>query len=358
MFSSLKPLTPLLFTLAFGACQCGTPNPDADVNVGNDVSIAVCDDGFNDSRYNGCQPLCDALGPRCGDGLVQQAQGEVCDDGVNDGAYEGCLNDCSMRAARCGDGLIQAGLGEVCDDGLNDGAYEGCDACTTLGPRCGDGVVQSESGEACDEGVNDGITCSADCSEIPVFPRVVFNEIMYHPVREDAFTDRHEFLELYNTTDAALELSGWAITEGIEFVFAEGAQIAAFGYVVVTSDRDAFLAEYTGVDPAIVFGNYDKQLGNGGDTLVLVRDNATISDAMTYDDDFPWPTSADSMGANSDWLAPAVLPYVAHQFRGHSLERVSSAGDSNDVANWSSSLLDQQTPGAARRGQRGGCRCR
>jgi fibro-slime domain-containing protein len=52
-----------------------------------------CDDGKNDGSYGSCGPDCRSLGPRCGDGVVQAAQGEQCDDGNRD-ARDGCDNGC------------------------------------------------------------------------------------------------------------------------------------------------------------------------------------------------------------------------------------------------------------------------
>lgn len=53
----------------------------------------ACDDGTNDGRYGGCAPGCMMLGPRCGDHVVQGAQGEQCDDG-NTISGDGCSSRC------------------------------------------------------------------------------------------------------------------------------------------------------------------------------------------------------------------------------------------------------------------------
>jgi fibro-slime domain-containing protein len=55
----------------------------------------ACDDGTNTGGYGKCAAGC-VLGPRCGDGTVQGAQGEQCDDGnlVNgDGCSSTCKTD-------------------------------------------------------------------------------------------------------------------------------------------------------------------------------------------------------------------------------------------------------------------------
>jgi fibro-slime domain-containing protein len=52
--------------------------------------------------------------PRCGDGVV--AGQEECDDGMNTGGYGGCLPGCAL-GPRCGDRVVQRSAGEECDDG-------------------------------------------------------------------------------------------------------------------------------------------------------------------------------------------------------------------------------------------------
>src|ERR671938_669041 len=67
---------------------------------------------------------------------------------------------------------------------------------------------------------------------LPV-PAVVFSEIMYHPVREDALVDRHEFLELYNRAAVAIDVSGWKLSGDVAFTFPAGTILPAGGYRVL-----------------------------------------------------------------------------------------------------------------------------
>lgn len=98
----------------------------------------------------------------CGDGITLPP--EVCDDRSNDGSYGGCAEDCSALGPFCGDGIVQPEH-EVCDAGFNGGMYGGCNpGCQELAPSCGDGVLDLEY-ETCDDGNNDdGDNCNADCS--------------------------------------------------------------------------------------------------------------------------------------------------------------------------------------------------
>jgi fibro-slime domain-containing protein len=158
-----------------------------------------CDDGANDGTYGNCGnpmmplPNCQ-FGPRCGDGIVQDAYGEQCEptssndpnctaacrhpgacgDGLvtppeqcdygavmNDGSYGGCAPGCIL-APHCGDGVKNGP--EECDDGVNDNSYGGCSPQCKAAAHCGDGHTDTGY-EQCDNGVNNGPTnsCSAVC---------------------------------------------------------------------------------------------------------------------------------------------------------------------------------------------------
>lgn len=140
--------------------DCVTDCGDGELAPGEE-----CDDGIlNTGDYNACSPSC-TLGPRCGDGVLQEQFGEVCDDGVNSGQYGGCAPDCQL-GPHCGDGVVQTDAGEVCDDGVEGGGlgnYGGCATGCVIGPYCGDGLIQLMY-EECDDGANeDGDGCSSAC---------------------------------------------------------------------------------------------------------------------------------------------------------------------------------------------------
>jgi hypothetical protein len=176
------------------------------------------------------------------------------------------------------------------------------------------------------------------------------SEILYHPVAEDAFEDRHEWIELANVGRDPVTLAGWAVhAEEVSFELAAGTTIAPGGYLVVARDR-ARVAALWGLDPAIVVGDFAGNLDNGDDDVRLVDPTGLVRDRVQYKDQLPWPIAADALGAGEKWLAPALLPLAAHRYKGHSLERVDLARPADEVANWVPSPLDGATPGRANAG--------
>lgn len=113
-------------------------------------------------------------------------------------------------------------------------------------------------------------------------------ELMYHPLRGQA-----EFVELKNTSDSSLDLSGVTFSEGIQFTFAEGFQLPPGAHVVLASDAAVFTDQFPGV---ALGGVYDGRLSNGSEKLVLSDSLAKPFLSLTYSDQPPWPSRADGQG--------------------------------------------------------------
>lgn len=189
----------------------------------------------------------------------------------------------------------------------------------------------------------------------PVSAQVVFSEIHYHPLEKPSFNangtpvidlteDLHEFVEVENAGVLPMNLSGWTISGGIQYTFPAGTMLAPGAFVVVATDP-ARLATVYGLSPSSILGPYVGKLGNGGDNLRL-RDGSGVSrDQVNYSDNFPWPSSADALGAQARFTG---LDEGDYQYKGRSLQRVSATWSGNDPANWLASPLSPgPTPGAA-----------
>jgi hypothetical protein len=81
-------------------------------------------------------------------------------------------------------------------------------------------------------------------SEVQSAATVVINEFMAanKGIIKDENDETEDWIELYNTTNAAVDLSGYVLTDDDanldKFVFAEGTTIPANGYIIVWADED------------------------------------------------------------------------------------------------------------------------
>jgi hypothetical protein len=150
-----------------------------------------------------------------------------------------------------------------------------------------------------------------------VRPTVVINELMFHPPTR---AEDDEWIEIYNDGLLSRDLGGWAFTDGIGFVFPEGTEIKAGGFLVIAKDRAKTLANHPGLNPALVLGDYAGSLSDGGEQVILSRLEdglLVVEDELTYQDSDRWHRFADGRGA--------------------SLERRDPGGESSDGANWADS---------------------
>ncbi|WP_210506476.1 PKD domain-containing protein [Naasia sp. SYSU D00057] len=124
---------------------------------------------------------------------------------------------------------------------------------------------------------------------------VVISELNYHAVSD---LDGDDFIELANTSDAPIDMSGWAFSAGITGVFPAGTVIPAGGRFVAGKDAVQFQATY-GFAPDFVYGG---NLSNGGEQVSLstadpvANPTAVLIDTVTYADVAPWPGSPDAQG--------------------------------------------------------------
>ena len=145
-------------------------------------------------------------------------------------------------------------------------------------------------------------------------PPLLITEIMYNP---PAFTppasstpvdgDEFEFIEIKNTGSVPVNLYNLRLSGGIDFTFPPGATIPAGGFVVLAKNSARLALKYPGV---MVAGQYgpSSSLSNGGETLALVDPFGDTIMSFTYDDDPPWPTSADGGGRSLVPIQPNSNP--------------------------------------------------
>lgn len=176
------------------------------------------------------------------------------------------------------------------------------------------------------------------------FGGVVINEIMYHPASTNLL---EEWFELYNPGPTNVNLSGWKITQGVQFAFPTNTTLAPGGYLVVAADAATFAAKYPGVTN-VVPGSAGPL---GGHTIELDDNTGQNVNRVAYYDTGDWavrllgaggvPGALDRYGGLGwEWFAP-------HDGGGASLELMNPALPNTYAQNWGPNKNTNSTPGRA-----------
>ena len=134
-----------------------------------------------------------------------------------------------------------------------------------------------------------------------------------------------EFVELFNSGSAPLNLAGFKLQVGIAAVL-PAFTLAPGEHAVVVKDADAFRIRYTNTAIRII-GTFSGNLSNSGETLRLDDAQGGVIATITYEDGGDWPGRADGDGS--------------------SLELIDAAAGYADPENWRSSSEYGGSPGVA-----------
>jgi hypothetical protein len=135
--------------------------------------------------------------------------------------------------------------------------------------------------------------------EAPFYPPqdltgLAVTEVMYNPPGAGMIPgDEFEFLELQNTGTNVLDLGGLHFSAGLTFSFPDGTQLAPGAFAVLARNAGAFASRYPGVQ---LTGLFTGRLDNAGETLTLAYPTGGRLFSLSYDDDAPWPATADGFG--------------------------------------------------------------
>ncbi len=147
--------------------------------------------------------------------------------------------------------------------------------------------------------------------------RVVISEIHYNPAPTGP-GGGPEFIELFNASDIAEDLSGWSLHGGVSYTFPNGTRLAGGQFMVVSANPDALKAA-TGLSR--VLGPFKGSLNNNGDVLGLRDELGAQKLLLEYDTRAPWPVAPDGSGhslvlANPSFGEADPRAYAASAFRG------------------------------------------
>ncbi|PKL85022.1 MAG: hypothetical protein CVV22_10240 [Ignavibacteriae bacterium HGW-Ignavibacteriae-1] len=151
---------------------------------------------------------------------------------------------------------------------------------------------------------------------------VVINEIMYKSLK--AF-DTNDWIELYNPSDADLNISGWLLKDDKDtrhFAFPANTIIKKRDFLVIIESKNKFTNVHPGIENYV--GSFT--FGFGTDDMVRIyNSNLQIVDSVNYKSKSPWYPETDSLGP--------------------SLELISHELDNSKAQSWRPSYVMHGTPG-------------
>lgn len=118
---------------------------------------------------------------------------------------------------------------------------------------------------------------------------IVITEIMYNS--PDSNTDSLDFIEIYNSSNQAVNLEGFQFASGINFIF-PAVQMQPASYVVIAK-YDTVIERFFNI-PALKWTS--GELINSGELVLLKDSYGFVVDSVAYDDALPWDTLADGFG--------------------------------------------------------------
>ncbi|MCI4671165.1 MAG: lamin tail domain-containing protein [Bacteroidia bacterium] len=137
---------------------------------------------------------------------------------------------------------------------------------------------------------------------------LVITEIMYNTPGTDL-----EYLEFYNNTSSAIDMTGYSISDAISFTFPSFSLNP--GELVLITDDSLGMQNFWG---QTAFQWSSGSLNNGGESITLKDASGVVVDSVRYDDANPWTATADGNGPSLILCDPNL--------------------DNNDGANWQRAL--------------------
>jgi hypothetical protein len=163
----------------------------------------------------------------------------------------------------------------------------------------------------------------------PPPPDIVINEINYN---SNINFEIGDWVELYNNSTENADLSNWYFSDGEDihkFVIPSETILNSGSYLILAEDTTKFKNFFPSIQNII--GNFrgaeefNFGLSGGGEPIRLYSYDHQIVDTLEYDDDPPWPSSADGDGNTLELRNPQL--------------------DNKDANNWCASSVNLGTPG-------------
>jgi len=170
-------------------------------------------------------------------------------------------------------------------------------------------------------------------------PDVIINEIMYAPISGNS---DDEFIELYNRGTNTINLGGWQVQGGVNFLFSTNTVIPPDGYIVVARNMTNLLERY-GKSAALccgkMVGNYTGSLSDKGEKVELAMPFTvvTIDQSGNYKtNNVTVPVDEVNYGIGGDWGKWS-------RGGGSSLELIDPHSNGRQPMNWRDSVTYTNT---------------
>lgn len=137
------------------------------------------------------------------------------------------------------------------------------------------------------------LTAFVDADPTPVADPVVITEINFKSAPE---ADSEDWVELYNWTATAIDLTGWQLSDGAGHAYAFPADTVLWpgSYLVLCRDRVKFKAVHPDVRNLV--GNLPFGLAPEGESIRVLDARNAVVDRVDYSSVAPWPRTAAGTG--------------------------------------------------------------
>jgi len=169
------------------------------------------------------------------------------------------------------------------------------------------------------------LTAFLNAAATTVADPIIITEINFASATE---ADSDDWIELYNRTATAIDLTGWQLTDGAGHAYAFPADTVLWpdSYLVLCQDRIKFKAIHPYVKDRL--GNLGFGLSGEGESLRVLDPRNKVVDRVDYRSVAPWPQTArgtgytielmdifrdNNLGNNWRALTPLGTPGEAHK---------------------------------------------
>lgn len=133
---------------------------------------------------------------------------------------------------------------------------------------------------------------------------IVINEINY---ASSPAANTEDWIELYNHSGVAVDLSGWALVDGFtqqRFTIAQGTVMPAGSYMVFSRHRPDFKRFHPEMQP--LMGDLPFGLSSEGDGIALNDADGEMHDHVIFGTTDPWPEAANGSGMTLELTHPDI----------------------------------------------------